>query len=136
MRLYESGGKIFVGLDETIKLCTHRETDTIQEYREELLRKVGDLFDKTVAEAALKGMESKQIMPEKEPAETIPQDADATSGQEQPKKRRKPIDIGKVMALRNAGWSTGKIADEMGMQPQSVSNAIYQYKKKNSGDSS
>lgn len=47
-------------------------------------------------------------------------------------KGRKRIDIGKIVALKNAGWSVAKIADEMGMQPQSVSNALYQYKKKQS----
>lgn len=48
---------------------------------------------------------------------------------EEPKKRQR-IDIGKIMALKNAGWSVAKIADEMGMQPQAVSNAIYQQKKR------
>lgn len=53
------------------------------------------------------------------------------SNSEKPKqKRRKHIDIKKIMALKNAGWSIAKIADEMGMQPQSVSNAIYLYKKR------
>ena len=46
------------------------------------------------------------------------------------RKRRSSIDIGKIMALKNAGWSNVKIADEMGMNPQSVANAIYQHKKK------
>lgn len=48
---------------------------------------------------------------------------------EDPKKQQH-IDIGKIMALKNAGWSVAKIADEMGMQPQAVSNAIYQQKKR------
>ena len=42
---------------------------------------------------------------------------------------RKKIDIGKVMALRNAGWSNIKIADEMGVKPQSIAAAVYNYKK-------
>lgn len=46
------------------------------------------------------------------------------------RKGRKRIDIGKIMALKNAGWSNAKIADEMGMNPQAVANAIYQHKKK------
>ena len=46
------------------------------------------------------------------------------------RKRRNSIDIGKIMALKNAGWSNVKIADEMGMNPQAVANAIYQHKKK------
>ncbi|HBA48771.1 MAG TPA: hypothetical protein DCZ91_13425 [Lachnospiraceae bacterium] len=43
--------------------------------------------------------------------------------------RRNSIDMGKVMALRDAGWSYGKIADEMGMSKQSVCNAISRWKK-------
>lgn len=46
------------------------------------------------------------------------------------KKQRNRIDIGKIIALKNAGWSNIRIADEMDMQPQSVASAIYQYKKK------
>lgn len=46
-----------------------------------------------------------------------------------PKPRRNSIDMGKVMALRDAGWSYGKIADEMGMSKQSVCNAISRWKK-------
>lgn len=52
----------------------------------------------------------------------------ATPEPEKPKRRK--IDIGKIMALKNAGWSREKIADEMGMTPNAVSNAVYAYKKK------
>lgn len=61
------------------------------------------------------------------PPESVPELPKAEPAK---RKRRNSIDIGKIMALKNAGWNVGKIADEMGMQPQSVSNAIYQYKKK------
>lgn len=45
---------------------------------------------------------------------------------EEPKKRegkpiRKNIDKGKVKALRRAGWSTNKIADEMGVSAATIS---------------
>lgn len=50
-------------------------------------------------------------------------------GQEAGKGRRR-IDIGKVTALRNAGWSVAKIADEMGMHPQSIVNAIHRHSGK------
>jgi hypothetical protein len=43
---------------------------------------------------------------------------------------RKRIDIGKIMALKNAGWRTKDIAEEMGMKPDAVSQAIYAYNKK------
>lgn len=49
------------------------------------------------------------------------------------KKARKKIDYGKIMALRNAGWSNEKIADEMHMTKASVATAISTYKKKYSG---
>lgn len=44
--------------------------------------------------------------------------------------KRKKIDYGKIMALRNAGWNNEKIADEMHMTKASVATAISTYKKK------
>lgn len=46
---------------------------------------------------------------------------------------RKRIDIGKIMALKNAGWKIKDIADEMKMEPPAVSNAIWRYNKQNTG---
>lgn len=47
------------------------------------------------------------------------------SESEVPKKaKRKPIDIGKVKALHNAGWSLQKIADEMCCSAQNISKII------------
>lgn len=48
---------------------------------------------------------------------------------EKPKKRPEPankkkLDIGKIRALREAGWSFGKIAEEMGCSPQTIANAL------------
>ena len=42
----------------------------------------------------------------------------------QKKPARKPLekDMGKVKALRDAGWSLEKIADEFGVSPMTVSN--------------
>ena len=39
-------------------------------------------------------------------------------------------DVGKIMSLKNAGWSNVKIADEMGMTVNNVAQVIYQYRKK------
>ena len=65
------------------------------------------------------------------PPKTVSKSRETESESEKPKqKRRKRIDIGKIMALKNAEWSNVKIADEMGVNPQAVANAIYQYKKK------
>ena len=44
---------------------------------------------------------------------------------------RKKIDIGKIMALKKAGWKIKDIADEMHMEPSAVSNAIWRYNKQN-----
>lgn len=43
----------------------------------------------------------------------------------------KPLDMGKVFALRKAGWSLKKIADEFGVSGQTVSNQIKKYEEKN-----
>lgn len=40
------------------------------------------------------------------------------------------IDIGKVMALKNAGWKIKDIAYDMHLTPEAVSNAIWRYTKK------
>lgn len=37
---------------------------------------------------------------------------------------KKSLDMGKVRALRNAGWSLEKIADEMGCAPQTIANRL------------
>lgn len=46
------------------------------------------------------------------------------------KPRRNSVDIVKIMALRKAGWSLNRIADEMNMSKQSIWNAISRWKKK------
>lgn len=38
--------------------------------------------------------------------------------------KRKPLDMGKVRALREAGWSLKQIGDEMGVSPQTIANAL------------
>lgn len=130
MKLYVLKGKVFANFDETIELCDLSGMDTLQKYKEELLKKIADRFDWIVTEAALKGMEETKgkslPIPKELPKIEIKQNESIS----EPKKQRNRIDIGKIMALKNAGWSNVKIADEMGMQPQSVASAIYQYKKK------
>lgn len=43
-----------------------------------------------------------------------------------PKKQgaRKDLDMGKVKALRNAGWSFAAIAEEMGVSQQTIANRL------------
>ena len=52
------------------------------------------------------------------------------SDKEVKKTRKKKLDIGKIMALKKAGWSYEKIADEMGTTKASIASTIYAYKKK------
>lgn len=58
MRLYKSDGKIFAELDETIELCEFGMSDTLQKYKEELIKKISSQFDWEVMRSALKGMEN------------------------------------------------------------------------------
>lgn len=46
------------------------------------------------------------------------------------KKKRKRLDMGKIMALKRAGWSNKSIAEEMGMTSNAVAVAISTYKKR------
>ena len=39
-------------------------------------------------------------------------------------KPKKDIDMGKVKALRKAGWTLEKIADEMGCSAQTIANKL------------
>jgi len=46
------------------------------------------------------------------------------------KPKRQNVDIGKILALRNAGWDYAKIADEMRLTVKQVGNYIYRYKER------
>ena len=48
----------------------------------------------------------------------------------EPKKEKNPLDDGKILALRNAGWTLEKIAEEMHCSPQTVVNHLERMKKK------
>ncbi len=50
------------------------------------------------------------------------------AGQQVRKPRKNSVDRGKILALREIGWSFGKIADDMGLSEQSVCNAFYRWK--------
>lgn len=76
--------------------------------------------DETVIETPQSVSKEEKSVPK--PPETV-SESEEQSG-------RKKIDIGKIMALKNAGWKNKDIADEMRMDPQAVANAIYQYKKR------
>lgn len=40
------------------------------------------------------------------------------------KKAKKTVDVGKLIALHNAGWSVAKIADELGVSTRAVYNYL------------
>lgn len=46
-----------------------------------------------------------------------------------PPKAKKPFDIGKAKAYRDAGWPIAKIADEMGVSPSTVSRELKEAQK-------
>ena len=50
--------------------------------------------------------------------------------EEDQSKPKKKLDIGKIMALKNAGWSAADIAEELGTTAQSIYSAVHTYKKK------
>ena len=57
--------------------------------------------------------------------ETISEDKKETKTKAEPADpKRKKLDTPKMIALRNAGWTYEKIADEMGCSPQTVINHI------------
>lgn len=51
-------------------------------------------------------------------------------GQQNPKTRKNSVDIGKILALREAGRSLEWIADDMGMSKGAVHNALRRWKAK------
>ncbi len=50
------------------------------------------------------------------------------------KVKREKIDAGKVMALKNAGWSNKDIAEELRVDSQAIANTIYKKKKEANDD--
>lgn len=54
----------------------------------------------------------------------------AETGQngKKPTKKNAPIDMGKVNALREAGWSIGKIAEEMRIPTEDLAEKIFDRK--------
>lgn len=90
-------------------------TDAIKKF----IRKSSEESAELVKEAAPKASMQKERMDEAES-----DSADDNRG------GRKRIDTGKILALKNAGWSVKDIADEMHLTPQQVSSQLYLHKKK------
>ena len=66
--------------------------------------------------------------PEKEAEEAPEQDPEEEKDlvkEKKPHPTKKKLDIGKIQALKNAGWSLKKIAEEMGVaSPQTIANHL------------
>lgn len=75
------------------------------------------------AETAIRIWEQLNVdadLPKQDPAHVDPE----KKKPEEPKDKRKKLDDGKMLALRKAGWTYEKIADEMGCSTQTVINHI------------
>ena len=83
----------------------------------------GEIFSKKLPEAPEpKTAEGIRVQEEEKPAEAPKKTAQKKPG---PKKIvKKPLDDGKMKALRQAGWSLDKIADEFSVSPQTVANHL------------
>lgn len=64
-----------------------------------------------------------------EQTEEQKEDVALVEPQKKQRERRK-IDIGKIIALKNAGWSAKKIGEEMDMTDMEVNQAIRRYRLK------
>lgn len=51
-----------------------------------------------------------------------------------PPGRKTPLDMGKVMALKKAGWSQKAIAEEMGVSQATISTALRKEEQDDTGD--
>lgn len=98
------------------------------------LKKVSEEVSKVSKSVSEEGLKVSSEEP-REDAEII-EVIDSFMKNSEPKKRkrggqRKPIDDGKIGALRKAGWSLVKIADEMGCSPQTVANRLAKMEAEN-----
>ena len=59
-----------------------------------------------------------------------PKKTEVKEPEEDQSKPKKKLDIGKIMALKKAGWSAADIAEELGTTAQSIYSAVHTYKKK------
>ena len=81
------------------------------------------------AKAVLNFAEKKAIVVVEHP--TIkPKKTEVKETEEDQSKPKKKLDIGKIMALKKAGWSAADIAEELGTTAQSIYSAVHTYKKK------
>ena len=124
LRLCKDKGKLCVhaGVWNTCadKPCEKGEKMTKSEVVSHLLKQMTDLDPKNEALklAIISVLGEKSKTADKASANAEPTD------KVKRKRGRKPFDIGKAQACRDAGWSMAKIADEMNVSEQTVRNRL------------
>lgn len=88
-------------------------------------RKTPDLGEKEIFEGLPEWEED--LHEEKQTEELPPLEAPKTTRK---KTKSDTVDIGKMVALRNAGWTYKQIAEEMKLTEKQVSNYLYNAKKR------
>lgn len=89
-----------------------------------MLQEVGadPVSDRVLAQAAIVIL-GRLIPPQPESQpEPVPDPESTPKPKPEKKRKRKSFDTGKLKALRNAGWSIAKIADETGVSEQTIRN--------------
>ena len=85
---------------------------------------------KSVIKIRKKCDQNKEKRSEHAKSEAKAQETVSEAAEDESTTGKKKYDVGKIMALKKAGWKVKDIADEMKMTPQQVSNQIYLYNKK------
>lgn len=127
-----------VDLDGNLEPQQPYEDEMERDYCEECKQAIIDFMHSSPVAVQVQDVPKVDSVPEKEsaPAEDVPEESTpeetavlesvlpADTPKTDGKFKKKTIDVGKVKALRNAGWSIAKIADEMGFTQQSIYNCL------------
>lgn len=119
------GGKVTVVLDADIASLTLGILMGLDDIGADFLM---DVQDETLRTEAVTP-EVSAITIEQMEGDIIESPPDEPEKEAPKKAKRKPIDTGKVKALRKAGWSLQKIADEMGCSTQNISKILIREKE-------
>lgn len=131
-------------------VTTDRETgDIIEDWRPEEFKKRDYCVDcAEIIMAAAQGMAEKKRFrdlfesdpdkglkpdPKEEPEPEVKAGAVVEDGQQTAAEPAKKLDVGKIMALKDAGWSNEKIAEEMGSTPGTIAVYVCKARKERAG---
>lgn len=138
VRIYRSNGKVVADISEKLVLSGFDESKDIYKYREKILHKIAEDFNYEISKAVCRGLlagngSSQTLCDNKcnEDDNNITEVYNDNNSDENLKdtEHKGKIDVGKALALRNAGWSIQKIADEFGVTYQGVYSALKKNKK-------